>query len=342
MEIKYQTIIVGAGYISRPHAKALKTLGIGIAGVLDSNVDRAKELAEQYGSKVIQNLDEVLADVDMVHIFTPPAYRLEYVRKAAAAGKHLFVEKPIAISVADAQEIVMLAAKNQVKLVIDFNHRFRTGYRMLQDAVQDGRLGEIIGVFDHRLGAGRGFGGTPLGSGWWNDPKQVCGISIESLAHEIDMLLHLVDGVTSVSANTFSTISGSLAFDNNAAVTFQLKNGGVGTIQASWSSYLHYSSRGVIGTKGTAMITGDDQFDFTNFIIKTADMPYRQIINVDDRFAWPVPNEQCYQDINCDFIESIEQDRKPKSSGEDGLRALLFSQAILKSSQTGQAVAVDL
>jgi predicted dehydrogenase len=339
----HKTIIVGAGDISRPHAKALGALGIGIAGVLDLDPARAQELADQYGSKVIRTLDEVLAEVDMVHIFTPPAHRVEYVRQAATAGKHLFVEKPIAINIADAREIVTLADENRVKLVTGFNHRFRSGYRMLQEAVRDGRLGEVIGVFAHRLGAGRGFDGTPLGTCWRTDPKQVCGISIESLSHEIDMLLHLVDGVVSVSADTFSTIEELPTFDNNAAVTFRLKNGGVGTIQASWSSHLHSSFRGVIGTKGTAMITGDEQFDFTNFVIKTAEMPYRQTINVDDRFAWPAPNaQQCYLEINRDFKECIEQDRIPAASGEDGLRALIFSQAILESNRSGGVVAVDL
>jgi predicted dehydrogenase len=343
METVHKTVIIGAGDISLPHAKALHALGIGIAGVLDLNPARARELASQYGAKAIRDLDEVLSEVDMVHIFTPPAHRVEYVRQAAAAGKHIFVEKPIAISIGDAREIVALATANRIKLATGFNHRFRSGYRMLQEAVRDGRLGEVIGVFVHRLGAGRGFDGTPLGTCWRTDPNQVCGISIESLSHEIDMLLHLVDGVVSVSANTFSTIAELPAFDNNAAVTFRLKNGGIGTIQASWSSHLHYSSRGVIGTKGTAMITGDEQFDFTNFIIKTADMPYRQIIDVDDRFAWPAPNaQQCYLEINRDFKECIEQDRIPTASGEDGLRALIFSQAILESSRTGGVAPVDL
>jgi predicted dehydrogenase len=336
----HKTVIIGAGEISNSHAKALHELGIGIAGVLDLNPARAQELADQYCSKVIRSLDEVLGEVDMVHIFTPPAYRVEYVRQAAAARKHLFVEKPIALSIADAKEIIAVAAANRVKLMIGFNHRFRCGYRMLQDAVRDGRLGDIIGVFSHRLGAGAGFGGASLNAGWRINPNFACGMSIESVSHDIDMLLHLVDGVVSVSANTYGTVPDCPTFDNNANVTFRLKNGGTGLIQASWSSYLGYSSRGVIGTKGAAMITGDNLFDFINFNIKTEDMPYRQIYNVDDRFL--SPSQQCYVTINRHFKECIEQDLPPLASGDDGLRALTFSQAILESDRTGRAVTVDL
>jgi predicted dehydrogenase len=332
----HKTVIIGAGEISNSHAKALHELGIGIAGVIDLNPVRAQELADQYCSKVIQSLDEVLGEVDMVHIFTPPAHRVEYVRQAAAAGKHLFVEKPIALSIADAKEIITLASANRVKLMIGFNHRFRSGYRMLQEAVQDGRLGDVVGVFSHRLGAGVGIGCTPLNTVW----RSGCGMSIESVSHDIDMLLHLVDGVESVSANTYGTVPDCLTFDNNANVTFRLKNGGTGLIHASWSSYLGYSSRGVIGTKGAAMITGDNLFDFMNFNIKTEDMPYRQIYNVDDRFL--SPSQQCYVTINRHFTECIEQDLPPLASGDDGLRALTFSQAILESDRTGRAVTVDL
>jgi predicted dehydrogenase len=335
-----KTAIIGAGDISRKHARALHDLGVGIAGVLDLNSARAQELAGQYGSKAIRTIDEILAEVDMVHIFTPPSQRVEYVRQAAAAGKHLFVEKPMASSVADARQILELAAESRVKLMIGFCHRFRSGYRFLQEAVRDGRLGKVIGIFAHRLGAGAGFRGAPLSVSWRTDPNLVCGMSIESVSHDIDMLLQLVDGVESVSANTYGTLPDLPIFDNNAAVTFNLKNGGIGMIQASWSSCLGYSSRGVIGTKGTAMLTGDDQLDFTNFIIKTEDMPYRQILNVNDRLE--TPDQQCYLEINRHFKECIEQDRLPLVSGEDGLRALIFSQAILESDRTGRAVTVDL
>jgi predicted dehydrogenase len=338
----YKTAIIGAGVISYPHAKALHDLGVGIAGVLDLNPIRARELADQYGAKVIESLDEILSEVDMVHIFTPPSNRVEYARQAAVAGKHLFVEKPIAISIADAKEIIALASANQVKLMIGFNHRFRSGYQMLQEAVQDGRLGEIIGIFVDRFTAGAGFFGTSLNASWRTNPNLVCGMSIESLSHDIDLLLKLVEGVVSVSANTHGTVPEMPAFDNNAAVTFRLKNGGVGSIHSSWSSYLGYSSRGVIGTKGAAMLIGDDQFNFTDFFIKTADMPYRQIFNLKDQFDWPVQTHQCYLDINRHFIECIEEDLFPLASGEDGLRALMFSQAIIESNQTGRAIMVDL
>ena len=339
-----KTAIIGAGDISKPHARAIHALGIEIAGILDFNEIRAKELADEYNSKVINTLDEVLDDIDIVHIFTPPSKRVEYVSQAALAGKHIFIEKPIAISISDAKEIVNIANEKNVKLMVGFNHRLRSGYRMLKETVQDGKLGEIINVFSYRMGAGRGFDGTPIGTCWRTDPKKVCGMSIESVSHEIDMLLHLVDGVKSVKANTYSTTCELPEFDNNVAATFRLKNGGTGVINASWSSHINYSTRGVIGTKGTAMLTGDAQFNCIDFKLKTSNMPYETVVKVNDRFETTnaLFESPSYFEINRLFKESIENDLTPEITGDDGLKALIFSHAILESSKTEQTVAVDL
>ena len=336
-----KTVIIGAGNIAYPHARALRELGIGIEGILDLDNTKAKTLAEQFNSKVINSIDEELSQVDMVHIFTPPAYRVEYVRKAAEAGKHIFIEKPIAISIKDAKGIVKLADQNKVKLMIGYNHRFRLGYKMLEDAVRNGSLGDIISVFTNRMGIG---GGTGLNTNWRTSLGSVCGMTIESLSHDIDMMLYLVDGVISVKANTYGTIPELPQFDNNAAVTFRLKNGGIGSINASWCSRIGYSSRGVIGTKGTAMLTGNKMFNFLDFSIKTEDMTYETVTRIDDQFETEKDqfDSPSYFMINEDFIKCIEMDLVPAVTGEDGLRALVFSKAILESDSTGQEVKVNI
>jgi predicted dehydrogenase len=108
-------------------------------GVLSRNPDHAQALADQYGAKV-RTLDEVLAEVDMVHIFTPPSYRVEYVRQAVAAGKHIYIEKPMTISVADAREIVALASESQGKLMGRFLTVFALGIACFRGLSKTGVL----------------------------------------------------------------------------------------------------------------------------------------------------------------------------------------------------------
>lgn len=334
-----KTIMIGAGGIAQPHAKAVNELGITIAGVLDPNPENAGKMAEKYGAKVIGDISEMIDEVDMIHLVTPPSERLQYVRAAAEAGKHIMIEKPIAITVDDAEKIIACVKKHGVKLLVDFNHRFRDGYRLLKEAVDSGRLGNVISVYAQRLGAGAGFykGWKP---GWRTNPGLMCGMSIESVSHDIDMLLQLIPGVESINANLLGTVEELPDFDNNASVTFTTKGGGIGSIYASWTSHLGYSARGVLGSKGSAMLSGDDLWDFNEFTIKTEDMEFPEVTLVGERFATTA--YESYLRINRHFKECIERDEEPMITGNDGLRALVFSRAILDSAKAGKAVKVDI
>ena len=82
-----KTAIIGAGGIAEPHARALSRLGVQISGVLDVNDDNARAFAGRYGGRVINDLDEIIDEIDMIHLLTPPSKRVGFVRRAAAAGK---------------------------------------------------------------------------------------------------------------------------------------------------------------------------------------------------------------------------------------------------------------
>jgi len=334
-----KTAIVGAGGIAQPHAKAIDELGVKIVGVLDPNEQNAKSMAERYGAKVITDLDEVSDEIDMIHLFTPPSIRVDYVRQAAQAGKHIFIEKPIEVSIENAETILSLAEENNVKLLVGFNHRYRDGYYMLKDTLDSGVLGDVISVYSNRLGAGAGFNNAWSPS-WRTQEGLICGMSIESVSHDIDMLLQLVDGVDTISAHVNGTIAELPDFDNNASVSFKAKSGAIGSIYASWSSYLGNSERGIIGTKGAAILSGNDLWDFNEFSIRTSDMPYPRITKVGELFS--LTAYESYVRINRHFFECIEKDVQPITSGRDGLRSLVFSRAILESAKTGKAVKVNL
>lgn len=333
-----KTVVVGAGWISHCHAKALQEIGVEISGVYDVNKEIAERFAEQYGTKAISSLDEVLDEVDMVHLLTPPSKRLEYAEKAMRAGKHLFIEKPIAISMEDARKILALAEENHVKLLVGFNHRYRKGYQMLYEAVKSGKLGQPVNVFSHRLGAGSGFRES-LKASWRTDPDLVCGMSVESLSHDIDMLLPLVEGVEAVSAELYGTVKSLPAFDNNSNVVFRLKEGGIGTIHASWSSDIPYSARGFIGTKGSAIIRGNGLWDFEEFVIKTEEMEQQCVYRVNETFASTM--HQSYVNIQKHFIDCIEQNIPEHTGGKNGLDALAFALAILESAHTGKEIVLS-
>ena len=333
-----KTVIIGAGGISQPHAKALAKLGVQIAAVLDVNKDNARSFSGRFGCPVAENLDEVIGEVDMIHLLTPPSQRVEYVRKAAAAGKHIFIEKPIAIDIKDAEEIIALAKDSKVKLMVNFNHRFRDGFLMLKEAFDSGALGEVVSLYTQRFGAGHGFLNA-FEPSWRTRKDLMCGMCVESLAHEIDMLLQIAGGIDSVSAVVSETIPELPGFDNNVSASFRTVTGAVGSIHASWTSHLGHSERGVIGSKGSAVISGNDLFSFEEFTIRTEDMPYPRVTKVGELFS--LTEDHSFERTNKHFIECITDDAEPKATGEDGLRALRISRAILESSKLGKVVKIE-
>ena len=330
-----RTAIIGAGGIAVKHAQAINRIPeLDVAGVLDPNPERARVIADLCGSRPISSLDEVLGKIDMIHLLTPPSKRVAYAETAMRAGKHVLCEKPLAVSLEDACAIRDLAEQTGVLFMTAFNMRFRPGYRMLQDDVLSGRLGEIISVWSHRVGPGSGFG-TPLGDSWRTDPDLVCGMAIESLSHDIDMFRGLGVEIETVAARVQGVKPELPAFDNNAQVVLGLAGGRAGVINASWSAHLPTSSRGVVGTRGTALIRGDGFFDFVEHRIRNDEMEYPRSTWLNDLF-----DAESYYTENRHFADCVLQRVQPDVTADNGVEALRVSLAILDSSRTGQTVQI--
>ncbi len=322
-----KTAIIGAGAIAHSHVQALNTLGnVEVIGVLDFNNENAQRIAAKCNSRVIGKIEDILDKVDMIHILTPPSTHKEYVLKAVNSKVPVLVEKPMAIDEADAREMIRAAKVNRVPLLVGFSHRFRAGYVRLADLVHTGTLGDIINCFVYRLGVGTGFPGYKTGQNWRKDPRLVCGMTIESLSHDIDMLRGLAGEMADVRAVTLGTLPELPQFDNNAGVAFTFASGAVGVLHASWMSHLGLRTIGVIGSRGSAFIEGDNLWEFQRLRVKTADMECETVYNINDHF-----DNRAYVEENRHFVECILKGTEPAASGDDGLAALKVSHAILKS-----------
>ena len=330
-----KTILVGAGAIAYAHAEALTKLGVKIQGVSDVNPASAQRLAAKYDSVAVDGIADLVKTVDMVHLCTPPAKRVEYTKVAMAAGCHVVSEKPLAISITDAQTMVHLAEQHKVQLMVDFNHRFRTGFQQLLSIVRSGRIGNVVDVFISRMGMLGGLAGTKNDT-WRRQPNMVCGMSIESLSHDIDMILQLAGPIRDVKADIRGTIADVPEFDTNAHVSFNLASGAMALIHSSWSSHLRGSTRGVIGTKGTVVLEGDDLFEFTRLRLKTEDMPYEEVTKINDTYnLFTCPS---YYNANKHFIDCIVNKTESTVSGAYALGTLKASHAILDSARTQQVI----
>ena len=331
-----RTLIIGAGGISRVHADALAKLGVEVVGVYDINADNARRTAELCGSRPVKELGEVLEHTDAVHLLTPPSKRVEYACLAMNAGKHILCEKPIASDLEDARTKLDCAEKNGVIFMMAFNMRFRNGYKRLKEIVDSGDLGNPVNVFSYRHGAGSGFGGRQLSASWRTDPALACGISVESLSHDIDFIRSLAGEFSLVSAVTNASVPSLPMFDNSAGVAFVMSNGAIGYINASWASHIGKSTRGFIGDKGTAILQGRDQWDFTELRYKTGVDEREQIEFIGDYFS----HTDSYYKENQYFKQCVENGLRPVTTGTDGIKALAVSKAILKSVNENRAITI--
>jgi myo-inositol 2-dehydrogenase/D-chiro-inositol 1-dehydrogenase len=319
----------GAGGIAQRHAQAIASLkGAKLTAVTDIAPEKATDLASRYDAEAYDTLAACLPHADVVYVLTPPSTHRELTAQAVAAGKHVVVEKPIAIEIADAEAMVAAAADAGVKLMVAFNMRFRVGFKRLKEAVASGKLGEPLQWWSRRMGMGVG-----PGPNWRTTPGLLCGMSIESLSHDIDLMRWMVGDVATVKAETLASRPELPGFDDNAAALFALQRGGMGMIHASWSSHLGMNSRGVVGTEGTAMVGGGGLWDLDRFHLKTTSMAHETIEVLNDKL-----DVKSYREESRHFVDCVAHDRRPMVTGEDGLAALRISHAMLTSHREGTAV----
>ena len=255
-----KVIVVGTGGIARRHGEALvENENAEIIGAVDVDAAKMEAYAAKHGGKSYASLSKCLSDVDAIYVLTPPSFRRQYAIEAIEAGKHVFCEKPLAIEPEDGKTIAEAAQKKGVIAMTGFNQRYRTGYGRLKDIVASGELGEVYHFWCHRFGMGAGGNGQVRLDNWRTNADLCCGMTIESLSHDIDLMRWILDDeAVTVTGYVHSTVVDLPDFDNSAQVLIKMKKGTSAVINASWSSRIGVNSRGVLGKKGTAFVEGTD------------------------------------------------------------------------------------
>lgn len=147
--------VVGCGYWGSNHARTLHGLGA-LAAVGDRHAERAAKLAEQHGVKTL-SLEEMIADpaIDGIVLALPPHHHAEAAIQIVEGGKHVLVEKPIALSVSDARRVVDAAARAGVVAMTGHVLRFHPAFEKLMQLIGDEALGDIRYIHSHRVGLGK-------------------------------------------------------------------------------------------------------------------------------------------------------------------------------------------
>jgi myo-inositol 2-dehydrogenase / D-chiro-inositol 1-dehydrogenase len=185
--------IIGAGYIGGVHAAVLaRDERVHLTAVYDAVEERAQTLARSTGASVSANSEELIETCDAVYITTPNTKHTELAVAAAAAGKHVFCEKPLATNLADAQRVLDAAEKSRAVFQVGHNRRFAPVYAALRQMISEGAAPHSAHVKMNR--------GELLNPEWVGDAQTTGGFLYETTIHMFDMMRYLFGEVSQLIA----------------------------------------------------------------------------------------------------------------------------------------------
>lgn len=327
--------IIGAGRIGKVHARTLSSLvpGVRVEVVSDVVLDAARSLAAECGvGKVTGDYREVLADknIDAVVICSSTNTHAPLIQESAAAGKHIFCEKPIALELDRIDQALDAVKKNGVLLMVGFNRRYDAGNRSLREAVAAGR----VGTPEMCLITSRDPAPPPI-----SYIKVSGGIFLDMMIHDFDLARFLlndepVEIFTRAGCMVDPEIGKAGDFDT-AMVTISFAKGAICHIDNSRRAVYGYDQRvEVFGSKG---------------MINTENLHERNIVTADaGGFTRPpilnffmeryIP---AYQEEGKVFAQCVREGRQPPSGGLDGRMSVLMGFAAGKSARENRPVKIS-
>lgn len=333
--------IIGCGNISSIYCEAPKKFPIlNLVACADVDKERAKARAEQFHIPNVCTVEELLSDptIDIVVNLTPPQVHAEICLKALEAGKHVYVEKPLAITVDEGKQILELA-KEKGKYVGAAPDTFLGGgLQTCRKLIDDGEIGEVIGATAFMMSSGH--------ESWHPDPefyyKPGGGPMLDMGPYYLTALIHLIGPirkVTGVTRISFPerTITSQPKFGQTIRVEvpthvagiLQFENGAIGTILTTFdvaSSRLPHME--IYGSKGTILAPDPNTFGGPVFVKRKEDEKWREV-----SISFPHTDNSRGLGV-ADMAEAILTKKEHRASGEMAFHVLEVMHGIHESSKT--------
>jgi predicted dehydrogenase len=333
-------VVVGYGFMGSTHLAAWRLVPEAtIRAVVGRNREKAAQVAEPYGAAVYGSLDEALAQegVDVVDICTPTHLHEEQAVRAAEAGKHVLVEKPMALTLKQADRMIAAAREAGVKLMVAQVLRFFPEYMKAAEVVFNGAVGEPVTARCLRAAPLPGWGS------WFTREEESGGVMLDMAIHDVDFLRWVFrDEVDRVYAQALRVQAG-VETDDHAYLLLHFKGGGIAHVEVSWAvpgNYPFTMALDLIGTQGRVAFNNHEPIPVTVLAKgETAhyapeSLPWRPMVH-------PFPIDPYYREIR-HFADSILQDREPAASGEEARRSLEVCLAAKLSAREGRPVDLPL
>jgi predicted dehydrogenase len=339
---KHRIALIGLGMAVTPHAKSLVDLKdrVEVVAAFSPSAARRDAFARKFPFPLAADLDAVLADqsIDCVEILTPPNTHLDLVRKCAAAGKHILLEKPLEISTERSVALVEAAEKAGVTLGVMLQHRFRPAGMKLRAMLRAGELGNIVNCSTTiRLWRPQSYYDV---EGRGTRARDGGGVLVTQGIHTLDLMLSLAGPIAEVRGYAATSSVHRMETEDMAAAAVKFQNGALGVIDATTAAYPGFAERiEIIGEKATASLVGSDlvvaHHDGRVTEVKTE---FGSGGTGADPMAFP---NDWHRSVIADFLDALDQKRPPAISGREALKVHRLIDALLAAGETGKTVRVS-
>lgn len=324
-------------YAEHPQAK--------LAGFYDLNQARAQALAEKYACKAYSSVEALLADpqIDAVSVCTANHSHAQITIDALKAGKHVLCEKPMAVTLEACEDMVQAARESGKYLMIGHNQRLAKAHAKAKQLLESGEIGKLISfrtTFGH--GGPETWSIDPGQNVWFFDKsKAAMGAMADLGIHKTDLIQFLCDShVIRVTARVVTLdkkyADGSLiGVDDNAFCIYEMANGVIGTMTASWTYYgVEDNSTILYGTDGIMRIY--DDADHSIVVVKKNGERYLYDVE-----AIQTNDNQTKSGVIDLWMDCLVNKKAPEISGQSALYAMRAVFGAIEASRTGKRVEVN-
>ena len=338
----FRVALVGCGRISANHFEALSRIdGLDLVAVCDTVEARAREAGERWGVPWFTSYDQMLARVtcDVVSIATPSGLHPQHGIIAARAGKHVVSEKPMAITLSAADELVKACDDAGVQLFVVQQNRLNATVQLVKRAMDKGRFGRVyMANATVRWTRPQEYYDQAPWRGTWEFDG---GAIMNQASHYVDLIQWLVGPVEGVMAKT-ATMARRIEAEDSGAAILKFRNGAIGVIEVTMLTFPknYEGSITILGEKGSVKIGGTavNRIEHWEFADYDDDDKLVEAANTSPPSVYGFGHEPYYRNV----LRVLRGEAGPDTDGRGGRKSLELILGIYESAKTGREVPLPL
>jgi len=333
--------LVGCGRIAKRHSELLgmqQIEGASLVAVCDVVLSKAEVIGEKFSVPSYADMDVMMQseDIDVVVVLTPSGYHAEHVIHLAEYGKDIVVEKPMALTLDDADTMILACAKNNCHLFVVKQNRFNVPVLKLRRAIEEGRFGKLtLGTIRVRWCRPQAYYDQDDWRGTWALDG---GVITNQASHHVDLLEWMMGDVDSVFAKGIRSLA-DIETEDTAVIIVKFRSGALGLIEATTATRPCdlEGSISILGEYGTVEIGGFAVNELKTWKFEDADEKEEDVLA---QFSVNPPNVYGYghQAYYEHVVDAIKNDKPPLVDGLVGRKSLKLISAIYESMETRKEI----